>query len=395
MSESDKMPTDDSGEAATKPHLFQPTSKTKWKLWIPAVVRLTPWLIFLMIFACLSLLLVHWDGLMSRRRIQNTNNAYVHFDNIVIEAKVSGYVKKVGFSDFQSMNEGDILVSIADDDYRMAVKQAEAKRNYARAALQKLELEEELQRAYIRQAQASLESAKARLDRSEREQARIATLFQQRVVSDSEADTAETDLKTARADHMECKALLSVAEQKLNLLAGDRELRKAELDAAEAVLEQARIDLSYTKISVPVRCMTGTCKIREGELVKVGTVITTLTPDEIPYIIANYKETQLTNIHVGQQVSMKIDTFPRQSFKGHVSGISPATGATYSLLPVDNSAGNFTKVVQRIPVRIELEPDQLLLDHLRAGMSVTTLIDTQTSTIHESERKQPGPMVRR
>lgn len=393
MSLHDSASAENTTDETLKPNVYQPTKESK--SWVRTVVRLTPWLIFLMIFASLSLLLVHWDGLMSQRRVQKTNNAYVHFDNIVIEAKVSGYVKEVGFSDFQSLKSGDVLISLVDDDYRMAVKQAEAKRNYAQAALQKLELEEELQKAYIRQAQASLESAQARWERSEREHGRISTLFQQRVVSDSEADSAETDLKTAQADLMESKAMLSVSEQKLKLLSGDRELRQAELEATEAALEQARIDLSHTKIAVPVRSMTGTCKIREGELVKIGTVITTLTPDEIPYIIANYKETQLTNIHVGQQVSMKIDTFPGQVFKGRVSGISPATGATYSLLPVDNSAGNFTKVVQRIPVRIELESNQLLLDHLRAGMSVTTLVDTQTSTIHDGMQSEPRSMARR
>ncbi len=348
--------------------------------WIPFAVRLTPWAIFALLFGLLVLLFLQWDSLESRKRIQTTNNAYVYFDNVVMEAKVSGYVKKGGFSDFQEVAAGTVLVSLVDDDFRMAVNQAEAQQRYAQATLDKLQLEEEIQKASVEQAKATLSQAETNAAYREREYGRIASLLKEQAVSESDADTAENDLKTAKADLDECKASYAAEQQKLILLDRDRELRTAELDQAKAALSLAQINLSYTELKAPVNCTTGACKIHEGELVKTGTVIATLTPQQLPYIIANFKETQLARIQVGESVSMTIDTFPDHKFKGRVSGISPATGATYSLVPVDRSAGNFTKVVQRIPVRIELDREQPFLDRLRAGMSAVTATDTHSTT---------------
>ncbi len=351
-------------------------SKTPSYSWPRLVVRVTPWAIFILIFVLLALVFLQWDVWVSRQRIQTTNNAYVYFDNVVIEAKISGYVKKVGFSDFQEIKAGHVLVLLVDDDFRMAVKQAEAQRDYAKATLDKLTLEEEVQSTSVQQAKAALDQAEATAGHLEREYGRMATLFQEKAVSESEADSAETNLKTAKADFEVCKASHAAEQQKLILLEKDGALRKADLDEAEAALALAQINLSYTELKAPIHCTTGACNIHEGELVKVGTVIATLTPQQTPYIIANYKETQLAHIRAGQPVSLTIDTFPGHEFTGHVAGISPATGSTYSLVPVDRSAGNFTKVVQRIPVRIELAPNQPFLDRLRAGMSVTTAVDT-------------------
>lgn len=345
-------------------------------------VHSSPWIIFVLLFILMSVLFLRWDAWASARRIQTTNDAYVYIDNVLIEAKVSGYVKKVGFSDYQEVEAGQILIALVDDDFQLAVKQAEAKRNHAKASLEKLELEEELQKASIEQARAALDSAAANVEHLERENVRIATLFKQNVVSDSEADLSETNVKTARAEQDRQRASLAVERQKLKLLDGDRALRAAELDAAEAALADSKIELSYTVLKSPIRCTAGASKIREGELVKVGTVVATLTPYQAPYVIAYYRETQLANIHIGEAATLRIDAFPDQRLRGRVTGISPATGATYSLLPVDRSTGNFTKVVQRVPVRIDLEPNQPLAASLRGGMSATTSIDT---------RSPPGP----
>ncbi len=381
MSASEQPALDNSAARVAQPHIYQEHEQKSIPpqsyRWIGFAIRACPWMIFVLLFILLTTLFLHWDAIVGGRRFQTTNNAYVYYDNVFLEAKVSGYVKKVDFSDFQDLEAGHVLVTLVDDDYRLAVKQAEAKRHFAQAALKKLELEEDLQKACVEQTKATLEHATAKVDHLEREFGRVSTLYQQHVVSDSEADTVETDLKTAKADLAESRASLNVQQQKLRLVDGDRELRKAELEEAEAAYSQAMINLSYTVFKAPAHCTTGACKIREGELVKVGTVIATLTPYQAPYIIANYKETQLANIHVGESVSLNIDTFPGHEFKGTVAGISPATGATYSLVPVDRSSGNFTKVVQRIPVRIELVPNQPMLDRLRAGMSATTAIDTR------------------
>ncbi len=348
--------------------------------WIGIVVRVTPWLIFLLLFSILAMLFLNWDSLESRMRIQTTNNAYVYFDNVVIEAKVSGYVKKVDFSDFQDVPADHILVALIDDDFVLAVQQAEAQQRYAQATLDNLDLEVAVQQASVEQAMAARDFSAANLEYMEREFLRTATLFKENAVSESDADTAETNFKTAKADVEECQAALLSAEQQLKLLEQDRPARQANLDAAKAATGLAWLNLSYTKMKANVASTTGACLIQEGELVQVGTVIATLTPHQVPYVIANFKETQLTHIQIGQVVTMEMDTFPGHKFRGWVTSISPATGATYSLVPVDRSAGNFTKVVQRIPVRIDLDPNQSMLEKLRSGMSVTASVDTHTGT---------------
>lgn len=357
---------------------------------LPAIYLKSPWIVLAAIVGLMVFTLMRWDDYESGMRMQETNNAYIHYDTISMEAKVSGYVRSVSFADFQAVKGGKTLVVIADDDYRMAVLQAEAKRDHASATLANLELEIALQEAGVEQARAVASSTEAKLDLAGKEQKRLSRLVKQGAVATHEADTAETNLKAARAAHSESIALVAVQERKLALLHNERALREANLKAAEAALESARIDLGHTRIAAPVDSFAGTGKVREGELVKIGTQVVTLVPDAAPYIIANYKETQLTNIHAGQPVSISVDTFPGRTLRGRVAAISPATGATYSLLPKDNTSGNFTKVVQRIPVRIELEPGQALSRELRAGMSVTTSIDTKATDKAPAEPFRAG-----
>lgn len=349
---------------------------------LPALYRRSPWLILGMLIGMLVFALLRWDELESRKRVQETNNAYIHFDTIIMEAKVSGYVREVTFTDFQHVEPGSALVTLVDDDFRLAVLQAEARKEQAAGTLANLDLEIELQNAYVMQARAAATSTDARLALARREDQRRAHLVRLGAVSRTEADTADAAFKTSEAAHQESAALVQVQERKLALLHADRVLRQADLKAAEAALENARIDLGHTRIAAPVASRTGSCKIRQGELVKVGTQVVTLVPDAVPYVIANYKETQLTRMRPGQKVEVHVDTFPGQALRGTVASISPATGATFSLLPNDNTSGNFTKVVQRIPVRIEFEAGQELVKDIRAGMSVVTRVDTEGG--HES-----------
>lgn len=352
----------------------------------PALHRRAPWIILTAMIILMAAALVRWDYFESGRRVQTTNNAYTHFDTVIIESKVSGYVQEVAFTDFQLLRAGETLITIENEEYEMAVMQARAKYDHALSNLANLELEENLQRAYVDQASAAVANTETRRDLAQIDYNRIAALGQRRVVAGTEVDTADSNLKAALASHRESQALLMVQQRKLELLAGERAVRQADVNQAKAALRQAEIELGYTKIIAPLDSVAGSCKIRAGELVKVGTQIVTLVPDATPYVIANYKETQLTNIHPGQQVDLKVDTFPGVKFKGRVVSVSPATGATYSLMPTDNSAGNFTKVVQRIPVRIEF--DDNLGSTLRAGMSVTASIDTDNDRV--LARPAPG-----
>ena len=338
--------------------------------------RFTPWFILALLLAALILILLNFNKYENGKRIQETDNAYTHFDRIVLEPKVSGYIREVGFSDFQKIRAGDILIRLDDADFRTRVAQARASRDRAAADLARLDLEIDLQKACIQQAKAVADSGAARLDLATRENDRTQKLFRSNAVSAREADTAEMNLKTARNSHRESLAEVAVQERRLALQQAERALREADLHAAEASLQSALIDLGYTVITAPRDGRTGARKIHEGELVKEGMQLATLIADMAPYVIANYKETQISNIRFGQPVDIVIDAFPGEVFKGRVESVSPATGATFSLLPRDTTSGNFTKVVQRVPVRISLDPGQRRLDEIRAGMSVITRIDT-------------------
>lgn len=322
-----------------------------------ALFRLSPWIILGMLLLVILFFLLNFNRLESGKRIQETDNAYTQLDRVVLEAKVNGYVAQVGFGDFQQVKAGDVLLRVQDADYRARTDQARAVRDKSAANLERLDLEIGLQEACIRQA-------------------RVQKLFKCNAVSTREADSAEINLRTAQHSHREALAEVLVQERKLELQKADRQLREADLRAAEAQLQSALIDLGHTIITAPGNGHTGARKIQVGDLVREGMQVVSLVLDMPPYIVANYKETQIGNIRAGQPVEILIDTFPGHTFKGHVESISPATGATFSLLPKDTSSGNFTKVVQRIPVRIAFEPGQERLPEIRSGMSVITRIDT-------------------
>ena len=341
-----------------------------------AYIQVSPWIILDMLLLVILFFLLHCNRLESGKRIQETDNAYTQLDRVVLEAKVNGYVAQVGFGDFQQVKAGDVLLRVQDADYRARTDQARAVRDKSAANLERLDLEIGLQEACIRQARVAAENAAARLDLASRENARVQKLFKCNAVSTREADSAEINLRTAQHSHREALAEVRVQERKLELQKADRQLREADLRAAEAQLQSALIDLGHTIITAPGNGHTGARKIQVGDLVREGMQVASLVLDMPPYIVANYKETQIGNIRAGQPVEILIDTFPGHTFKGHVESISPATGATFSLLPKDTSSGNFTKVVQRIPVRIAFEPGQERLPEIRSGMSVITRIDT-------------------
>ena len=341
-----------------------------------AYIQVSPWIILDMLLLVILFFLLNFNRLESGKRIQETDNAYTQLDRVVLEAKVNGYVAQVGFGDFQQVKAGDVLLRVQDADYRARTDQARAVRDKSAANLERLDLEIGLQKACIRQARVAAENAAARLDLASRENARVQKLFKCNAVSTREADSAEINLRTAQHSHREALAEVRVQERKLELQKADRQLREADLRAAEAQLQSALIDLGHTIITAPGNGHTGARKIQVGDLVREGMQVVSLVLDMPPYIVANYKETQIGNIRAGQPVEILIDTFPGHTFKGHVESISPATGATFSLLPKDTSSGNFTKVVQRIPVRIAFEPGQERLPEIRSGMSVITRIDT-------------------
>ncbi|NME52260.1 hypothetical protein [Desulfovibrio piger] len=275
-----------------------------------ALFRLSPWIILGMLLLVILFFLLNFNRLESGKRIQETDNAYTQLDRVVLEAKVNGYVAQVGFGDFQQVKAGDVLLRVQDADYRVRTDQARAVRDKSAANLERLDLEIGLQEACIRQARVAAENAAARLDLASRENARVQKLFKCNAVSTREADSAEINLRTAQHSHREALAEVRVQERKLELQKADRQLREADLRAAEAQLQSALIDLGHTIITAPGNRHTGARKIQVGDLVREGMQVVSLVLDMPPYIVANYKETQIGNIRAGQPVEILIDTFP-------------------------------------------------------------------------------------
>ena len=361
-----------------------------------AVFQFTPWIILGMVLVFIVVFYINFDTYESRKQVQETDNAYVYYDRVVIKSKVNGYVESVDFTDFQTLQQGESIIRIQDDEYRFLMEKARADKDRAQATLNNLDVEIALQKAMLEQAKAAAKSAAARLELAMRENERVQNLLKGNAVSKREADIAEINFRTAQNNHQESLSGVHVQEQQLLLKISERSLRTADLAASEATLNQARLNLGYTRITAPKSGRIGTCKINKGDFVTAGTEVASLIMDTAPYIIANYKETQLARIRPGQPVEICVDTFPDTVLRGRVDTISPATGATYSLLPKDNTSGNFTKVVQRVPVKILFEPDQELVQKVRSGMSVITRIDTgeneEPATAPQAERQKKLPL---
>ncbi|UGY18764.1 HlyD family secretion protein [Bradyrhizobium septentrionale] len=317
-----------------------------------------------------------WDAWVGSATIQTTDDAYVRAELTQLSSRVSGEVLTVAISDFQRVKAGDLLVQIDPADYQAQVAQAEAGVVGAQAVLDNLNNQVELQYATIAQAEASRLSAEAQQTLARQEQERQQSLSQTDAGTRQRLEQATASYAKAEADVQASRAVIAAQRHQLEVLQGTKKQRAADLDAAKAQLAQARLKLGYTKIVAPFDGVTGERQVQPGDYVNIGTNLINVVPLPNVYVIANYKETQLTNVRPGQPVEVTVDTFSGQKLRGVVERIAPASGSQFALLPPDNATGNFTKVVQRIPVRIQFEKNQPLLERLLPGMSVVTRINT-------------------
>jgi membrane fusion protein (multidrug efflux system) len=306
----------------------------------------------------------------------STDDAYVKADFTTIAPKVSGYLNAVLVEDNQKVKAGQVLARIDDRDFRTALDQANAQVASARAAIANLDAQTALQQSVIDQAKATIAATQASLRFSQADAARYADLAKTGAGSVQRAQQTEAARTEQTAGLQRDQAGLLGAQKKLAVLATDRAQAEAELAKAQALARQAELNLSYTVISAPVDGTVGARSLRVGEYVTGGTQLMAVVPLDAVYIVANFKETQLTDVRGGQPVQVSVDTFPGARLKGHVDSVSPASGLEFSLLPPDNATGNFTKIVQRIPVKIMLD-DPALAERLRAGMSVEPTINTK------------------
>jgi membrane fusion protein (multidrug efflux system) len=324
----------------------------------------------------IALATLRWDEWTGNARVQVTNDAYVRADLTRLSSRVAGEVLTVGVDDFQRVKKGDLLVQIDPADYQAQVDQAEAGVVGAQAALDNLANQIELQYATVAQAEAARASAEAQQVEARQEQERQQSLSQTDAGTRQKLEQATAGFSKADADVRASRAVIAAQRHQLEVLQGTRKQRAADLEAAKAALAAAKLRLGYTKVVAPFDGVTGERQVQAGDYVNIGTNLINVVPLPNVYVIANYKETQLTHVKPGQPVKITVDSFPNETLSGRVERISPASGSQFALLPPDNATGNFTKVVQRIPVRIALDKSQPLLDRLLPGMSVVSNIDT-------------------
>jgi membrane fusion protein, multidrug efflux system len=323
-----------------------------------------------------ALATLRWDEWVGAARIQTTNDAYIKAELTRLSSRVAGEILTVAVKDFQRVKAGDLLVQIDPADYEAQVAQAEAGVAGAQAALDNLVNQVELQYATIAQGEAQQVSAQAQEVEARQEQERQQSLTQTEAGTRQKLEQATAAYARAQADVRASRALIAAERHQLEVLSGNKKQRQADLLGAKAVLAAARLKLGYTKIVAPFNGVVGERQVQPNDYVNIGSNLINVVPLPDVYIIANYKETQLTNVRPGQPVDIAVDTFSREKLRGRVERIAPASGSQFALLPPDNATGNFTKVVQRIPVRIAIDRGQPLLERLLPGMSVETRIHT-------------------
>jgi membrane fusion protein (multidrug efflux system) len=317
----------------------------------------------------------HWWSV--GRFLEETDDAYLQADNVSIAPKVGGILTAVPVDDNQPVTAGMVIAQIDDRDYKVAVDQARANLQAAQAEVQNLEAQLVWQQANVDQAAADIGALEAAYDFSKQEQDRYKALVATGAGTVQRVQQAESELKQRNANLVKARAGVDAARKQLDIIRAQKLKAEAAIAADAARLAQA--DLEHTRITAPSDGVVGDKAARVGEFVQPGARLMTIVPVQDLYLIANFKETQLRRIVPGEHVSIDIDTFPGTEIEGTVTSLSPGSGSQFSLLPPENATGNFTKIVQRVPVKIRLDKDNPLAGQLRPGLSVSASVDTRTA----------------
>ena len=304
-----------------------------------------------------------------------TENAYIRGQITVLAPQVNGYVTEVLVQDFEEVIRGQPLVRIDDRQYRQLVEQRRAELAAQRFQLENLEQTLASNRATLASRRAELSAVEAELQRALADERRVNELAERGSVSIRERDQIRATARAAGAKVKQSQAAIAIAEQTLKASEVSRGGLQAQVEIAQAALKRARIDLDNTAIEAPRDGRVSEVTVRQGQYVAAGTQLLYLVPEQL-WVIANYKETQTFAMRPGQPVTIEVDALDGARLRGRVQRMAPATGSEFAVLRPDNATGNFTKVVQRIPVRISIDPDQPLSERLRPGLSVITSVDT-------------------
>lgn len=320
-----------------------------------------------------------WHWWHNGRYIENTEDAYVGGDITVISPKVSGYIVSAAVSDNQAVHAGDLLVKLDDRDYRAALDKAEAAVAAQQALLTNLDATRSLQQAVISQTKAGVIATTAETTRARDDEQRYQNLSAKSAVSLQSAQRADADYRQAQANGQKAQAVQLAAERELDVIASRRQQAIAALAQAVAERDIARLNLSYTELRAPIDGTIGNRRARNGAYAAAGSHMMSLVPARGLWVDANFKESQLARLRPGQAATIEADILPGHQFHGHVASVAPATGAQFSVLPPENATGNFTRIVQRVPVRIMLDDADSVLGTLRPGLSVIAEVDARSN----------------
>jgi len=309
--------------------------------------------------------------------IETTDDAYVGGDVTDLAPKVSGLIASVTVTDNQAVHAGDLLVKIDDRDFRVAVSKAQANVAGAQAALANLDATRTLQLALINEARAGVVSASAQIILARENQSRYARLAASHAGTLQDAQTAYTTLAEAEAGLAKAQAALAAAQAQLAVVDTEKQEQNAALAGAQADLAAAELNLSYTQIRAPMDGVIGNRSAHTGGYAELGAQLLSIVPATGLWVDANFKEDQLAQMRPGDRVTISADVLPGDKITGKVASLAPASGAVFSILPAENATGNFTKIVQRVPVRILLDGSAAQLGLLRPGLSVTASVDTR------------------
>ena len=330
---------------------------------------------------------VDWDRWVGESASQWTDDACLQGDLVPLSALVAAPVLRVAVEDFQQVHAGDLLVELDPRVYAAQLAQSEANVASAQDAVRLIQAQQLLQRANIAGAAASLDGVQATRRRDELEARHQRTLLRSGITgTEQRVEQADAALELTSAQVLQASAGVESARRQLAVQQQQQTQLEATLKAAEAARDLARINLGYTRITAPTDGMVSRRRVFPGQYVGIGAQVITVAPLPRLYVMANSKEEQLTRLREGQRATITVDSFPGARLQGRVAAWSPGTGSEFALLPPDNATGNFTKVVQRIPVKIMLQSDGGLGDRLRAGMSVEATVDTS-----DPGSSDPGP----
>jgi len=335
------------------------------------------------IAACIGAADYGWYYWTTGRFEVSTDDAYVRADSTVIAPKVSGYLRDVLVEDNEQVKAGQVLARIDDRDYAVALAQAKADVAASQGDIDNIRATIVRQQAVIAQAAGTVAVDEAALTFAEQDYTRYANLASRGAGTVQMAQQATSKRDSARAALARDKAALTAAQGQTDVLRAQLAQAIATLAHKRAAEQKAELDLGHTTITAPVDGVVGNRTLRVGQFVQAGTDLMAVVPLQQTYIVANFKETQLTDIRKGQSVAIEVDTFPDAKITGRVDSIAPASAGEFALLPPDNATGNFTKVVQRIPVKIVFDPQNDAAGRLRPGMSVEPVVDTKEAATRQ------------